>query len=244
MFMPPPSFDRGDFMSNRKVPCGGFGLDENFLGVNENGELSLVGGASEDKAYQQLVTDGTGKATWEDRLAYDDSKVVVGPLKDGTILVKVADEIPDFVSIGESVNVYSSFGDVQKCEIRDLDFEPDTGASVPYAAESSAVFVTEDNQKVYLNSDLLTFPKKGVYFLCLENVFYVSGVSSSTSETPEITWDGNIGSVKKIDEKLLPELTKLVMLSSTSGSAKKFEITVDDTGTLSATEITSGDEPK
>ena len=27
-----------------KVPCGGFKLDENFLGMNENDELSLVGG--------------------------------------------------------------------------------------------------------------------------------------------------------------------------------------------------------
>ena len=26
------------------VPCGGFKLDENFLGMNENDELSLVGG--------------------------------------------------------------------------------------------------------------------------------------------------------------------------------------------------------
>lgn len=28
-----------------KIPCGGFKLDENFLGMNENDELSLVGGA-------------------------------------------------------------------------------------------------------------------------------------------------------------------------------------------------------
>lgn len=28
-----------------KVPCGGFKLDESFLGMNENDELSLVGGA-------------------------------------------------------------------------------------------------------------------------------------------------------------------------------------------------------
>lgn len=29
-----------------KVPCGGFKLDENFFGMNENDELSLVGGGS------------------------------------------------------------------------------------------------------------------------------------------------------------------------------------------------------
>lgn len=53
-----------------KVPCGGFKLDENFLGINENDELSLTGG-SEGKAYQYVVTDGNGNVKWEDRLAYD-----------------------------------------------------------------------------------------------------------------------------------------------------------------------------
>lgn len=49
-----------------KVPCGGFKLDENFLGMNENDELSLLGG-SEGTPYQQLVTDGDGNAKWEDK---------------------------------------------------------------------------------------------------------------------------------------------------------------------------------
>ena len=51
-----------------KVPCGGFKLDENFFDINENDELSLVGG--EGKAYQYVVTDGNGNVKWEDRLAY------------------------------------------------------------------------------------------------------------------------------------------------------------------------------
>ena len=53
-----------------KVPCGGFKLDENFLSMNENDELSLTGGGGEGTPYQQLVTDGNGNAKWEDRLAY------------------------------------------------------------------------------------------------------------------------------------------------------------------------------
>lgn len=36
-----------------KVPCGGFKLDENFFGMNENDELSLVGGAV---AFSQIGT--------------------------------------------------------------------------------------------------------------------------------------------------------------------------------------------
>lgn len=54
-----------------KVPCGGFKLDENFLGMNENDELSLTGGGSEGEAFKQLVTDDDGNVKWEDRLAYE-----------------------------------------------------------------------------------------------------------------------------------------------------------------------------
>lgn len=57
-----------------KVPCGGFKLDENFLGMNENDELSLTGGSEgEGKAYQYVVTDGNGNVKWEDRLAYSET---------------------------------------------------------------------------------------------------------------------------------------------------------------------------
>ena len=58
-----------------KVPCGGFKLDENFLSMNENDELSLVGGSGEGKAYQQLVTDGEGNTKWEDRTHWVEQSV-------------------------------------------------------------------------------------------------------------------------------------------------------------------------
>lgn len=220
-------------MSN-KIPCGGFYLDD-MLNVNDSGELSINGGTP----YQQLVTDGEGNTKWEDRLAYDDSKVVVGPLKDGSNLVKVADEIPSFVSAGEGVNIDLSIGEKLSEEIRELDFIPGSETSVPYAAGTWVVFITEDNQRVYINSELFTFPQKGVYFLFLEGAFYVSGFSRSTSDTPEITWGGNIGGIKKLDEKYIPsELNEIILPSSTSGSTKKFKITVSDSGTISATEVT------
>ena len=75
-----------------KVPCGGFKLDNNFLGMNENDELSLTGG-SKGKAYQYLVTDGEGNTKWEDRLAYEGSRLVID-VGQGNQLVKVSDEVP------------------------------------------------------------------------------------------------------------------------------------------------------
>ena len=45
-------------------------------------------------------------------------------------------------------------------------------------------------------------------------------------------------SIKKIDPKYIPsELNEIILLSSTSGSSKKFKITVDDSGVITATEV-------
>ena len=41
-----------------------------------------------------------------------------------------------------------------------------------------------------------------------------------------------------IPEQYIPEMSSVTLLSSTAGSTKKFKITVDDSGTLKATEVT------
>ena len=45
------------------------------------------------------------------------------------------------------------------------------------------------------------------------------------------------GEVVKIDEKFMPDVSGLIVKSSTADSTKKFKITVDDSGTISATEV-------
>ena len=64
-----------------------------------------------------------------------------------------------------------------------------------------AGFITTDNVEF---SDIV-FPEKGVYFVAVPHVGYTTGIASADSDTPEITWDGNIGVIKKLDEKFLPE---------------------------------------
>ena len=45
--------------------------------------------------------------------------------------------------------------------------------------------------------------------------------------------------VNTIDKKFIPsELNEVILQSSTPSSSKKFKITVDDSGTISATEVT------
>ena len=70
----------------------------------------------------------------------------------------------------------------------------------------------------------ITIPEKGIYSLNSSGL-YVEFFS--------------YGTIKKIDEKFLPVMDSVILNSSTSGSSKKFKITVNDSGTISATEITT-----
>ena len=210
-----------------KVPCGGFKLDENFLGMNENDELSLTGG-SEGEAYKSLVTDGEGGVKWEDRLAYEDSRLVVNVGNLGQA-VKVADEVPSWASVDAPMKVGLSKGS-------SATFNPEHYLDLGNGSfmADGAFFIAADNTE--FNS--FVFPEKGVYFILSLNGTYVSGISSADSDTPEITWDGNIGKIKAIDPKYIPsELNEIILPSSTSGSSKKFKITVDDSGVISATQV-------
>ena len=208
---------------NKKIPCGGFYLSDT-LGVDENGKLGVNGG----EPYKSLVTDGEGNVKWEDRLAYDDSKVVLDA-GNGVQYVKVADEVPSWASIDAPIKVWVSNGTSSTTnpeEYIDLGNGSFMGNGTP-------LFITTDN--FVFNG--IAIPEKGVYFLSMAGV-YITGIASADSDTPEITWDGSFGGIKKIDEKYIPsELNEIILPSSTSGSSKKFKITVDDSGTISATEI-------
>ena len=68
-----------------------------------------------------------------------------------------------------------------------------------------------------------TAPSAGLYAM------YTAGNSSQTAGTGEFTLRGSIGS---------SSITGLLLKSSTPDSTKKFRITVDDGGTLTATEVT------
>lgn len=211
-----------------KVPCGGFKLDNSFLGMNENDELSLTGGG-EGKAYQYVVTDGEGGVKWEDRLAYDDRKLALDT-GDGAKLVKVADEVPSWATVDANIKIWLSDGSSATL-LPEAYHEFGNGSF--YVTEGICYFVMADNDE----QDGTVFPEKGVYFISTDAI-HTTGIASADSDTPEITWDGNVGNVKTIDPKYIPsELNEIVLPSSTSGSSKKFKITVDDSGAITATEV-------
>ena len=208
-------------MSN-KIPCGGFYLDD-MLNVNNNGELSINGGTP----YQQLVTDGDGKTKWEDRLAYESSRIVVDTPIDASFAY-ITDEIPDEkMQQGEPCTVSFNKGSSNSTIISSL--VPNT----VYSADG-VIFILMDN----VEYDGVVWPKRGVYFSYnAEYDVYVTRISFDAST--KIVWDGKVENVKTIDPKYIPsELNEIILPSSTSGSTKKFKITVNDNGAISATEIT------
>lgn len=138
-----------------KVPCGGFKLDENFLGMNENDELSLVGGGGEGKAYQQLVTDGDGKTTWEDRLAYSETIEWDGNTEGKEIIGGI------FVLLKKIPGIT-----LEKVMQGTIEGTPISGILVEPMGEDAYIFddfvlVTKDN--VSIQNPEVTFPYAGIY---------------------------------------------------------------------------------
>ena len=154
---------------------------------------------------QYLVTDSNGNMKWEYRLAYEGGSRTVVSVRDGLQLVKVADEVPSWVSVDAPIKCWRSSGDhIRKYTIIPSEYTVFGNGS--FAANIVLIFVMTDNDEY----DGVVFPEKGIYFLHLDEkgVYeYTAGIASADSDTPEITWDGNIGMVKKLDKKFLPDQT-------------------------------------
>lgn len=72
-----------------------------------------------------------------------------------------------------------------------------------YFASEFVVVALEDN--VTVTEFGLTLPGKGTYFVAGNEVPLITGLALGADADPEITWDGNIGELKKLDEKYFPE---------------------------------------
>ena len=208
-----------------KVPCGGFKLDNNFLGMNENDELSLTGGG-EGKAYQYVVTDGEGNVKWEDRLAYDG--VGLTEELNGTFTGSLYTSSGIYEATKPYFNKYftrgrkytvSFNGETYKCESK--------GPFAPYGGIGNLSVddkgEEDTGEPFYFSTDM-----EGTLWLKWKQSYgkTVSIIIYSESEKPF-----------PIDEKFIPEMSSVTLKSSTPGSSKKFKITVNDSGAITATEV-------
>lgn len=158
-----------------------------------------------NEPYKQLVTDGDGSPKWEDRLAYDDSRVVIDA-SHGVYFVHVSSNIPEGLTEGGTITVWDNTGNISTGT-------PTAVTESLFYGEFGVVALVDG-----VENSGITIPKRGIYFTYMPSAnSWVSGVAFGEATEPEITWDGNIGSVKKIDEKFLPEPLILYVHESESG---------------------------
>ena len=206
---------------NNKIPCGGFYLSDT-LGVDENGKLGVNGG----ELYKSLVTDGDGGVKWEDRLAYE----VPGQWKLFTL--DDASELAAYCT-KEAYEAGKTFRVVIDGQV--FDDVP----VVEYYSAGRAYGIGEP-----INDSNPVWSDDGYGFLIRETLTVAYNPDKFSSK-PKLFTDTFVyelvspSNIKQIDPKYIPsELNEIILPSSTSGSSKKFKITVDDSGTIFATEVT------
>ena len=183
------------------------------INVSANGVLrpNATVPSTNGTAYQQLVTDGNGNTQWADRLAYE--SITEKKLIDNTSVTVDRDS-------GESEKVSCDWELIvgEKYTVRDGDFVKE------------GIVAQEGNGYKFLVVD------DGAAFLYQYPGYWKFNCRVNGQHT--LTLSGPSASIKKIDPKYIPsELNEIILLSSTSGSSKKFKITVDDSGTITATEV-------
>ena len=104
-----------------------------------------------------------------------------------------------------------------------------------YRIPSSGEGVTATNARVNM------FGSTGGTFKgapAINTTYYLSSDNMIVRETEIATLNGYVGSMIDFAIGEYAESAEYIIPSSTEGSTKKFKITVDDAGTISATEVT------
>lgn len=176
--------------------------------------------------YQQLVTDGEGTAKWEDRLAYSAGGVISwdGDTTGKTSLMgsfyKVSDLTPtaqDIVGGTFKYAILSNRITITQDMISDMG---DIAFSVLDEPGGDSLIIVSFVENYDLGG--VVIPEKGIYVTRSVNNYIES-----------LTY----GDVKQIDSVFIPPMDEIILKSSTPSSTKKFRITVNDNGVVTATEL-------
>lgn len=214
---------------NVNVAGGGGGVQPDW---NQNDSTAADFVKNRPGAYYEITPELT--------FTYDGNPVgkTVFNLGDGIIIVKVSEaELPtqeQFAQQSNSLTVHTgASGDITN-ELGVLTYNPNYSGALVWMGEVFIAFVPSQEVATALNVEI------GVYFgIPSETEPSVGYISSLTckeiknvvelpSEFLETDFSGRDVSAKSV-----------ILESSTANSTKKFKITVDDTGTLTATEVTN-----
>lgn len=202
------------------------------IGVNNNGVLSpnATVPSTNGSAYQQLVTDGEGNTKQENRLCYTG----VGLQEIGNDTVK-----DDSNTVLETGYYFQN-----------------SNLNISLLGNAGAKYVIEFNGEKY---DCICRQTYDDFVFAIGNSAIVDASKEDTGEPffiyesmeghNVVYWKEISGNpvkvisyvekevVKQIPEMFIPVMSSVTLKSSTSGSSKKFKITVDDSGVITATEV-------
>ena len=200
-----------------KIPCGGFKLDEKLFSLDKNDVLSIPKPLTYDYMPEGYPKKDGWSVEWDGNI---DGKINVT----GTPLYKFSDRVltyEEFLS-AKWVDPSDSSQFIMVSETRPKQQQIADNISEFNFAGRSFFVVSEDNAGI----DRVIFPTKGLY----ANVHTPPFKLIKETITP-------------IDVNFIPNTIQrvgddIIISSSTADSTKKFKITVDDSGTISATEVT------
>ena len=162
--------------------------------------ISKINGKNEGVDWNE--NDPDSPAFVKNRPFYDTRKFSQEIAIDGyktCMLCKISDNVPEQLTGSESVYLWSSTGYslcIQLIPLSENIYAAYKG--IPYV-----VIATSDGASESLTEFNFGPLERGVYFMHFGSEGYVSGVSFTGADTPEITWDGDIGTIKQIDPKYI-----------------------------------------
>ena len=193
-----------------KIPCGGFKLDENSFSLDENGVLSIPKPLTYD-----YMPEGYPSKSVEYVTLMEEQEVVFADNGDGSMIAK------------SPVNLNIKLGDELTVIWDGVSYD-----AIVTTAQGMLTFgnlgmiglgVTTDYPFLYVGQGPLGSPMFA---------------ASDTATTHTIKVMRNQVTITPMSTDFLPVVDGVIISSSTADSTKKFKITVDDSGTISATEVT------
>ena len=197
-----------------KVPCGGFDLDESVFNVDKNSkQVKLNSPISYDYMPEGYPKKDGWSVEWDGNT---EGKIAAV----GASIYKFSDRVlsyEEFLSAQYVVYVGEEQYSGMVSEADPKQYQ-DTDAISEFVFNTTSFFVvSEDNAEV----EGIIFPTKGLY---------TRGVSKPFKLIKE--------TITPMSADFMPVVDGVIISSSTADSTKKFKITVDDSGTISATEVT------
>ena len=234
-------------MNENKVPCGGFRIGDGL--TMDGNTLKSSGGKQVQTDWNQ--NDATAKDYIKNRPGGYEEGFEITWDGDTTNRVSITAEGMPFAWYKMSDKILTA-DDI----IGGIVTEVNNGVSESFVLTSAAV-VREDygvmtsdgmiilaaQQGTYvctIGGFSISIPETGVYFTYMNSVgttIYASSLSNITVHPFDDKYIPNtIARKAELDSRITGK--EVILTSSTTDSTKKFKITVDDTGTIKATEVT------